>query len=170
MAILKLHEDADYCVCGNVKDNTSIECDECESKMVWELEEEEEKMANNENKGTMEIGAWEFSGDVNPVEHGGIWVRKLWENEYEFIKVQEWFDDHIAVAHGQFDITEDWIDQEGVESYGDTSRENNPHDFVGMVVSYYGIGEFDSSPDYIPLDDRAEGKVRAFLKGQGITF
>lgn len=115
---------------------------------------------------------WNFIGDVNPVEHGGTWIRlqEGSDEDYDFVKVQEWFDEHIAVATGTVCISDEWIDVHGVESYGDTSKNDTPVDFVYCVIDYYGIGEFDSAPDYIPVDWKTEDKVRAFLKGQGITF
>lgn len=118
------------------------------------------------------LSTWRFIGDVNPVEHGGIWIRlsEGSQDDYEFVKVQEWFDEHIAVATGVVCVSDEWIDREGVESYGDVSLVMNPVGYVESVVSYYGFGQFDSSPDYIPVDDNTESKVRAFLDGQGITF
>lgn len=127
----------------------------------------EYKMANEKH-----INEWVFIGDVNPVEHGGIWIRENGEDgdDFEFIKVQEWFDEHIALAHGHVDPTDSWIDREGVESYADHKLTDGTHMFVANVVDYYGIGEFDMNPDYIPVDVNTESKVRAYLKGQGITF
>lgn len=147
-----LNEGVDFCECGEPKTVDVNYCDNCHEKL---------------NNG------WVFIGDVNPIEHGGIWIREEEGGngeQFEFVKVQEWFDEHIAIAHGTLDITDDWIDREGVESYGDSSLAESPHNYVATVVDYYGIGEFDQSPNYLPVDDNTEELAKAYLKGQGIEF
>lgn len=116
---------------------------------------------------------WVYIGDVNPVEHGGTWVRvsEVGTEVYEFIKLQEWFDERIALATGEVCVTDDWIDQQAIENFGDVSLVGNPHEYVESVVSYYGIGEFDQSPNFYLVDGvSTEEDIRAFLEGEGITF
>ena len=72
---------------------------------------------------------WVNYGDVNPIEHGGMWIREEEGSEgerFEFVKLQEWFDEHIAIHHGVVDITDDWIDKEAVGRYADVNEETEP--------------------------------------------
>lgn len=115
----------------------------------------------------MKTTTWEYIGDVNPFEHGGTWFRQEEgsESTFEFITVQEAQDEYVLIARGNIDLEDSWIDKNSVESYSEVNYGNNV-ETAHAVLSYYGYYEFDQDPNY----ENSEGKLKAYLKWNGIEF
>lgn len=78
-------------------------------------------------------------GDVNPLEHGGQWIKKTSEYDYCVVTVDKVEDqeDLLRVGVCCLDPNDSWIDINAVESCCDTP-DSNKERFALDVVSYYG--------------------------------
>ena len=87
-------------------------------------------------------------GDVNPIEHGGIFVLqesetsfRIVKNEFDGSKKHYLFDLHI-------DISDTWIDKESVLSYiGMTELDFDPVQYAIGCTEYYSYLEFGGNAE-----------------------
>jgi hypothetical protein len=111
---------------------------------------------------------WVNYGDVNPLEHGGLWLLQDEENENEFDIVEllvgdSWEEGKVYfLSDGHIDVTDDWIDWDMVGV-----NEDVPADFKAMsAVNAYGMIEFGANP----VKYTTEKAARIFIAGHGITL
>lgn len=79
-------------------------------------------------------------GDVNPIEHGGIWVKKIDNHTFEIIKNIPETNELLDL---KVDITDSWIERERVMSFiGMTEKEFNPIWFAIGCINYYSADNF----------------------------
>ena len=124
--------------------NILMECKECDHTEWATLE------AFKESEYWCEFTAY---GDVNPIEHGGQWVRKITETDYEAITL-EYDEPNEVIRLGTvlLDISDAWIDKKSVLSYADGSLDY-PERFVLDANSYYGIENCGGSIDNYELSE-----------------
>lgn len=103
-----------------------------------------------------ELSTWRFTGDVSPIEHGGLWIKETSENSYDIVKLQTDYDGTVYFAWGTIDLDDSWIDIEQVESYGGCKKEENVLWFIDSVLNYYGSENFCGNPDTYKLYDDNE--------------
>lgn len=98
--------------------------------------------------GNIEVPVMEWTnyGDVNPIEHGGLWVKPdvpTFPNCFYIVEVtpmedkEGWF-----VSDGYVDLNDSWIDWQAVYSYTDTSWTDEPIIRALSAFQYYGPKEF----------------------------
>jgi hypothetical protein len=83
---------------------------------------------------------WESYGDVNPLEHGGTWVRPTERKEYHIVKVTP-YDDQEGVYRFEDVYLDDqclWIEWGAVYKYADLTENSDPELKVMGAVDYYG--------------------------------
>ena len=147
-------------VCGNsmtvkeYKDDNNIlmECndEECDHTEWATLE------AFKESEYWCEFTAY---GDVNPIEHGGQWVKKVSENDYEAITLDyDEGNEVLRLGTVLLDISDAWIDKKSVLSYADGSLDY-PERFVLDAISYYGIVNCGGSIDTYELGNIPQLKL-----------
>lgn len=79
-------------------------------------------------------------GDVNPLEHGGIWVRQTGKNSFDILK-------NIPETNELYDllveIDDSWIEKDAVMSYiGMTKEDFDPLQFAIGCTEYYSPENF----------------------------
>lgn len=110
---------------------------------------------------TEKQNSYENYGDVNPLDHGGIWVKQITETQYEIIKnipeTNELFDMSI-------DITDNWIEKEGVMSFiGMDEQSFDPVWYAIGCTDYYSPENFGSI-----YKMESEKELIEFLNARGI--
>lgn len=81
---------------------------------------------------------WENYGDVNPVEHGGLWISKDpdTKSSYYLVEFNPFDGGGYRIGDAYIDLTDSWISWEDVESYVD-NMETDIEKVIG-IHSYYG--------------------------------
>ena len=92
------------------------------------------------------VRVWENYGDVNPIEHGGFWIKPdvpTFPGCF-YIVESSVMDDQYGwfVSDGYVDINDDWIEWKGVYEYTDTNWTDEPHIRAMAAFQYYGPHEF----------------------------
>lgn len=91
---------------------------------------------------------WENFGDVNPIEHGGIFVKKDIEINsdtcYYIVKNVYDEDGEKHILYDLYiDISDDWIEKESVMDYIGMTKENfDPIFYAIGCTEYYNYLEF----------------------------
>ena len=79
---------------------------------------------------------WESYGDVNPLEHGGVWVRQDKDDKNCFtvitLDLYDEEDGTYQFTNSYIDITDSWIDWEAVSGFAGENRQK----YASDVVSY----------------------------------
>ena len=106
---------------------------------------------------------YENYGDANPLMHGGIWVKKIGETEYEIIKNDP---EDETLSDLTVDISDHWLQKHDVMSYiGMTEETFDPIHFAIGCTDYHSPDNFGSF-----YRNYNEEKVIKFLKNRGITI
>lgn len=109
---------------------------------------------------------WIAYGDVNPLEHGGVWQQQDIDNEYYYSVVilqkyndeEKWF-----LSCCEVNMKCGWINWDAITSYtGLSVEEIQAHD----VVSYYGESQFDGDWQ----NWHSEHNVKVELSSYGIEI
>lgn len=116
--------------------------------------------------------SWENYGDINPLEHGGEFIKKdsdyPLDKCYYIVKIINMGtacgEDGFMVEEGYVDLNDDWIDWEDVESTYDTADSDEIK--VCNVFGYYGVNEFNG--DTYKFNDESE--VLEHLAAKGICI
>jgi hypothetical protein len=104
---------------------------------------------------------YENYGDVNPLEHGGIWVKQINENEYEVIKN---IPETSEVYDLSIDITDSWIEKDSIMSFvGMSEEEFDPVWYAIGCTNYYSPENFGSI-----YKMESEKELIEFLNARGI--
>ena len=113
---------------------------------------------------------WENYGDVNPLEHGGLWIINDTNdnNSYYVVKVQKLEDEKNTWLYDDcyVNVTESWIDWESVYDYCDITGESSNIDKVVALVSYYSPLEFGSYTEKIT----GKRNIRKMINSRGIVI
>lgn len=96
------------------------------------------------------MSAWVNVGDVNPVENGGLWVKKD-ENVTRAFHVIEWLPFVYRgklkgwISSGFVDLNAQWIDYSLISDYVGNQRFRNMVDevLVSVVFKFYNVSNFD---------------------------
>lgn len=95
----------------------------------------------------MENQKWQAYGDVNPIPHGGQWIRPQFEGsttQFEVVTIQSSDDDEcFYVDSCSIDIEDSWIKWKDVTATMDTP-ENDPLWQALDAIKYYGCNNFGS--------------------------
>lgn len=106
--------------------------------------------------------AWVNYGDVSPIEHGGIFVKKESETTFRIIKLQFVDDEEKNLLWDCYvDITDSWIEKESViKTCCDYITEDKPEFNVHFAIActdYYSPANFGCNEDiFLTLDESAE--------------
>lgn len=85
-------------------------------------------------------------GDVNPLDHGGIWVKQINNHTFEVIRN---IPETNEVYNMEVDITDSWIEKEEVLSFTGMTEENfDPIWYAFSCTQYYGVENFGNSYEY----------------------
>jgi hypothetical protein len=125
------------------------------------------KMINN-NK-------WENYGDVNPIPHGGFFVKAddliLFPDCYYVVTLTDMDsacgEPGFLISNAYVDLNEDWVEWEKVRDYaGLYDEDTDPGLLVEAAVSYYGPENFGGSSEVYPDEESA----REELESHGIKI
>lgn len=106
--------------------------------------------------------SYENYGDVNPLEHGGIWVKRESKNEYEILKNNP---ETNTLYDLLVDITDSWIEKDSVMSFIGMTEENfNPLQFAIGCTDYYSPENFGNTYKY-----ETQNELIDMLFARGIT-
>lgn len=101
-------------------------------------------------------------GDINPLEHGGIWLKQTNETEYEIIKNNP---ENNLLYDLSVNISDSWIEKEKVMSFiGMTEETFDPILFAIGCTDYYNFMNFGGKWEV------SQGELINFLKSHGITI
>jgi hypothetical protein len=108
----------------------------------------------------MNMENWEAFGDVNPFEHGGGWLRKVGERQFEVVYIEEQLRvDYCSVEVLHVDLTDSWIEHTAVsECCGWSDNHMTDADRAVDVIRYYGSINFGGSQYVDMLDIELEAK------------
>lgn len=95
---------------------------------------------------------WTNYGDVNPLEHGGLWIDYDKDECYRVISLGI-FDDSYLFGECYVDLSDSWINWEDVLDFVGCDTFLPPEQAVVAVISYYPIVNFGS---YKVIIDRQE--------------
>jgi len=88
---------------------------------------------------------WKAYGDINPLDHGGIWVQKESESCYRIVKFypEESEENSSQLMDLYVDITDSWIEKDSVMSYiGMTEEDFDPIQYAIGCTEYYSCANF----------------------------
>ena len=112
---------------------------------------------------------WENYGDINPIEHGGVFVKKDVHNgrEYMVIHLTPFYDDgeKWLIIDAYVDLNDDWIDWDDVKSTMGTPDNADDKYLATDVVHYYGT--HCSNGEQLILE--SEEEVLKWLSNVGIN-
>lgn len=112
----------------------------------------------------MEEAKWEAFGDVNPLDYGGIWVRKDSDTNFQIVKIdpiEEDPDKGFILSECYVDISDDWIDWSKVIKYADTPKNNKVRSAID-VVSYYGSYQCSGTEHNIETNELAISELLTY--------
>jgi hypothetical protein len=86
---------------------------------------------------------WENYGDMNPLDHGGFWIKRMEgvPTEFSIVTLDIMSDsapNKYLISTGYVDIEDSWIDWEGVRSTMDTREGAEPIELARDVFEYHG--------------------------------
>lgn len=101
---------------------------------------------------------WSYDGDVNPFEHGGIWVRKNEKypdgNVYEAVAIENNDNyDEIFLMYVEIDITDEELDRKAIEEYMDLAEGYSNEEFVCGCIYYYGGSQLSTQADTVLTEE-----------------
>lgn len=117
---------------------------------------------------------WVNYGDVNPIPHGGFWIKQTGETTYDYVeltlvnngmttpRMEYW------IISGTVDLSDDWLEWPSVFETFDIDEDTNNEFKVNSVVGYYGYSDF-GNVDYTFLLDEKD-QIKEALKGYEITL
>lgn len=88
--------------------------------------------------------SWENYGDVNPVEHGGVFVKhdkEIGGRCFYIVKLDSVDDGNGEQWHlinGYIDLDDDWIEWESVKSTMDIQENTDDESLAVDLIHYYG--------------------------------
>lgn len=95
----------------------------------------------------MENQKWQAYGDVNPLDHGGQWIKQLTPTTFRVVILitpsENVDNDMYCIEDCEVDITDSWIDWESVKMSCDTPP-NDPIRQAMDAISHYGTANFGS--------------------------
>jgi hypothetical protein len=117
---------------------------------------------------------WKNYGDVNPIPHGGFFVKAddkiLFPGCYYIVTITDMDsacgEPGFLISSAYVDLNDDWIDWDRVTDYAGIGEDNEPEWLVEAAVSYYGPENFGGSSEVYPDEDSA----RAELESHGIKI
>lgn len=116
---------------------------------------------------------WVNYGDVNPIPHGGLWIKQEENspNEYRYVELELVdHDGNFEIYSGLVDLTDSWIDWDGVNKSCDIHADTSDEHKVQSLLWYYGHSNFGSyGPDAI-IPYEAESLIIEALAAYGITL
>lgn len=106
---------------------------------------------------------YESYGDVNPLEHGGQWVKKTEiDHEYSIVSITPYEDKtdekdlySILFSTCVIDITDSWIDKDAVTDYADTPKDNEEV-YALDILSYYGALNCNGEEEHLTREQVVE--------------
>lgn len=92
------------------------------------------------------VRKWENYGDVNPIEHGGFWIKPdvpTFPGCFYIVETVPRDDEYgWFLSDGYVDLNDNWIDWKAVYDYTDTNWTDEPIIRARAVFQYYGPAEF----------------------------
>ena len=91
-------------------------------------------------------------GDVNPIEHGGQWIKKVGENEYDVITINQLDGSEppiILFGSAILDLKDSWINIWDVIQTFDSDLLGDEAKIALDVVGYYGSENCGGSIEYL---------------------
>lgn len=85
---------------------------------------------------------WTNYGDVNPLEHGGIWLEKDQEHCYRVVLLDT-MDEKYLFRDCYVDISGEWIKWKDVLDCSGHDKDATEVDKVLALLNYYSILEFE---------------------------
>lgn len=111
---------------------------------------------------------WTNYGDVNPIEHGGMWVShdtEIQGRNYYVIQSEMLHDGTFQVIDAYVDLDDSWIEWDSVKSTMDTSNDASDESLAVDLVRYYGT--HCSHGEILTFD--SEEDLRTFLSKKNIV-
>lgn len=106
---------------------------------------------------------WIAVGDVNPMEHGGVWTQKESDTIFRIVRIDktcnenEWF-----VQTGYIDISDEWINKKSVMDYAGITEETfEPMNYAESCFWFYSYEEFQGTEKLITGLGNAKKEIRA---------
>lgn len=113
--------------------------------------------------------SWTNYGDVNPIEHGGTFVKHdevIGGRNYYAIKLTPMEDGTWLVIDGYIDLDDSWIEWESLRSTMDTPIDASDELLACDCVEYYG--NHTSNGEEKIISERKE--IEKFLENRGIVI
>lgn len=116
------------------------------------------------------MSEWVNLGDVNPLEHGGFFIRKDDENSYDVVALHNLEESAgepgWLIENGYVCLDDEWIDWERVKEFAGIVENVSDEMLVRSAWDYYEHVEFNGS--YMQVDKKEE--VLDILSGWGIEL
>ena len=115
-------------------------------------------------------------GDCNPLDYDGLWLKKIGDNEYHFVKVDNtsWCcGDEIPtyiLSSGYIYTADDWINRDSVINYSglDKNIDSDTVEYAIGCLEYYGGMNFSSDIEEYKTTSRRE--ARKYINSYGIVI
>lgn len=113
---------------------------------------------------------WSFIGDVNPLDHGGMWIKQTGYTNYDMVQVVPTEEGYTEIHDMYVEITDEWLDFPAVAAYGDYKTSDPIEHFIASAVSYHGQVNFGSTAPIIirNVDSENENMITELLAQRGI--
>jgi len=116
---------------------------------------------------------WKNYGDVNPLDHGGIWVMSDEEKNGSAFKgcyyVKKFIPETMEIIDAWVEITDDWIDKKAVQEFAGSQGEEGQEAeerYAIDCLEYYGYHELQGeSTTYETIEE-----VQKELEKRGIVI
>jgi hypothetical protein len=115
-------------------------------------------MENNQIK-------WEAYGDVNPFDHGGVWVLPNKDSNTDFfivrvIPLEEYEGGPgYLVEDCRIDLEDSWIELDSVKDYIGADEDTEPELIAIGVLEYYGVENCGGGTLRFDTEDEARADV-----------
>jgi hypothetical protein len=108
---------------------------------------------------------FENYGDINPLQHGGIFIKQIGETEYHIVTndILEDMEGYSIVGSSIIDITDSWIDIDGVKNSCGITVNNKQ--LTSDILWYYGHYHCNGEQETIKNEEVIE-----YLKKYGIEI
>lgn len=103
-------------------------------------------------------------GDVNWLEHGGIFVEVTNITEVNIITVNKEEEGKWRIANVMVDIADEWINWQQVNEYGGLNEDSPMIDKAIIVLSYYGTLEFGDEGTIFTNEEEVKDYIADIVK------
>ena len=105
---------------------------------------ENRRILRNNRRYVKMVNKWQSFGDVNFIEYGGTWIKRVGNCEYMVVKLipLDESDNEWIFEAGTIYTDDVWVKKEEICKYQGVTYETDSVEYAECCVSYYGLHQF----------------------------